>query len=56
MPSCNMEVQTPAERKMSIAQKRELFNCDKQRLSCSNCPLYKPDKLPKKPLKKLSKK
>lgn len=38
---CQMEVQSSAEKKLSLSAKRKLFHCDKQRLKCSNCPLYK---------------
>lgn len=41
---CRMEVQTAAERKMTLAQKRKVYRCDTHRMPCSNCPFYKPAK------------
>ena len=42
--ACRMEQQTPAEKKMTLAQKRIHFRCKQCGLSCSNCPMFKPPK------------
>lgn len=56
---CKMDVETAAEKKMTLEQKRKHYRCDMYKHLCSNCPQYHPlkkDKPVKKTLKKTTKK
>lgn len=40
--ACRMDDQSTLEKKMTLAQKRKHYCCDKYHFPCSNCPIYHP--------------